>query len=343
MTTSATLTMLVTDAVASTTFRHAQGDTPAHERMARIETIVGEAARGRGGRLVKNTGDGQLLVFESARSAVSAALDMQRTVHRLNDDEPAAAISIRAGIHTGEAITEASDVHGTAVVAAFRINGKAASEEVLVSEMVRGVLGGANEFAFIERGRFSLKGFRERWRLYQVPWRPAVVQPEERDCAILITDIHHSTQIAFGIGEQRAFRYLRASHAILRAAAAANSAVFVQVAGDSGLLAFRTADQAVSAARAIREATNAYTQENPSMPMRTRMGLDQGPILREADEIYGLAIFVTARLVAVAEPGEVLMTEGVLASLPPGVFAVGQPRSATLTALPGERLVYPLE
>src|SRR6185295_5511113 len=115
-----------------------------------------------------------------------------RQVHRLNVEDPASAISVRAGIHTGEAILDGDDVHGTAVVAAFRINAKAVGEEVLVSEMVRGVLGGSNDFAFIERGRFSLKGFRERWRLYQVPWRPAVVQPEERDCAILITDIHHS-------------------------------------------------------------------------------------------------------------------------------------------------------
>src|SRR4029078_7118249 len=124
MTTSATLTMLVTDAVASTSFRHAQGDASAHEPLARIETTVGDAARARGGRLVKNTGDGQVLVFESARCAVSAALHIQRKVHRFNNDDPSAALAIRAGIHTGEAITEGGDVHGTAVVAAFRINAK---------------------------------------------------------------------------------------------------------------------------------------------------------------------------------------------------------------------------
>jgi adenylate cyclase len=84
MTTSATLTMLVTDAVASTSFRHTQGDAPAHQRMAKIESVVTEVVKGRGGRVVKNTGDGQLVVFESARSAVSAAMEIQRDVHALN-------------------------------------------------------------------------------------------------------------------------------------------------------------------------------------------------------------------------------------------------------------------
>jgi class 3 adenylate cyclase len=135
---SATLTMLVTDAVSSTSFRHAQGDPLAHRRMGQVESVVSNVAAGCGGRVVKNTGDGQLVLFDSARSAVSAALDIQRGVHRLNMDDPAGAVLIRAGIHTGEAILDGADVHGTAVVAAFRINAKAGGEEVLVSEMVRG-------------------------------------------------------------------------------------------------------------------------------------------------------------------------------------------------------------
>ena len=116
MVSSVTLSMLVIDAVASTTVRHAQGDLPAHERMALMESIVTSASAGTGGRVVKNTGDGQLVVFDSARSAVTTALAIQRSVHHLNAEDPERAIHIRAGIHTGEAILQAGDVHGTAVV-----------------------------------------------------------------------------------------------------------------------------------------------------------------------------------------------------------------------------------
>jgi class 3 adenylate cyclase len=233
-------------------------------------------------------------------------------------------------------------VHGTAVVAAFRINGKAGGEEVLVSAMVRGVLGGANEFAFVERGRFRLKGFRERWRLYQVPWRPIAVRPEEQDCAILFTDIRDSTQTVVEIGDRNAFQYLRASHAILRAAAAANSAVFVNVAGDGGAAAFPSVEQAVRAAVAIREATRAYTLENPDTPMPTAIAIHRGKVIREADEIYGVAMFIAARTVALAGPDEVLLTADVRDNLPAGLFSFGEPRRATLKAIPGEWLLFPL-
>lgn len=341
MTGSATLTMLVTDAVASTSFRHSQGDPSAHEQMARIESLVTEAANGQGGRVVKNTGDGQLVVFASARSALSTALEIQRAVHRLNSEDPLHSISIRAGVHTGEAITETDDVHGTAVVAAFRINAKAAGEEVLVSEMVRGVLGGASEFQFIERGRFRLKGFKERWRLYRVPWRPVFLPPEERDCAVLFTDIHNSTQTVVGMSAQGAFRYLRAAHAIFRAAASANSALFIRPAGDNGLATFPSAEQAVRAAMAIREAARAYDMENPDSPLPIAMGIHRGGVISDADEIYGLAIFVAARAVGLAGPGEVLLTEDVRASLP-DTFNFGEPRRATLKAIPGEWVLYPL-
>jgi class 3 adenylate cyclase len=338
---SVTLSMLVTDAVASTTVRHAQGDLPAHERMALMESIVTSASAGTGGRVVKNTGDGQLVVFDSARSAVTTALAIQRSVHHLNAEDPERAIHIRAGIHTGEAILEAGDVHGTAVVAAFRINAKAKGEEVLVSEMVRGVLGGANEFAFIERGRFTLKGFRERWRLYQVPWRSPEAGPEEQDCAILFSDIHGSTRAAFEMGDHNAYRYLRASHAIFRAAATANSAVFVRVAGDNGWAAFQTTEEAVRAAVAIREAAAGYGRENPGNPMPIGMGIHMGNIIREADEIYGLAMFIAARTVSFAGPDEVLVTQEARDHLPDG-FKFGDGRRVTLKAIPGERLLYPL-
>ncbi len=335
--------MLVTDAVGSTVFRHAQGDALAHARIAKMESLVSQASTALGGRVVKNTGDGQLVVFESARSAVSAALEIQRDIHALNSEHPTGAITLRAGIHTGEAIVDAADVQGTAVVAAFRINGKAESEEILVSEMVRGVLGGATEFGFVERGRFRLKGFRERWRLYHVPWRSVAAEPAELDCAILFTDVRDSTTTLFELGDRDAFRYLSALHAILRAATAANAALFVRLLGDGVMAAFATAEQAVRAATEIREATNAYTSENPSSPMRTAIGIHQGNLIFDAGEIYGHAIFVALKALRQAGPSEVLLTEEIRDSLPPDLFRLGAPHRATLDAIPGERMLYPLQ
>src|SRR3989454_6783649 len=48
---------------------------------------------------------------------------------------------------------------------------KATGGQILVSETVRGVLGHGKELQFRDRGRFRLKGFPERWKLYEVQWR----------------------------------------------------------------------------------------------------------------------------------------------------------------------------
>ncbi len=48
---------------------------------------------------------------------------------------------------------------------------KATGGQILVSEIVRGVLGHGRDTELVDRGRFRLKGFPERWRLFEVLWR----------------------------------------------------------------------------------------------------------------------------------------------------------------------------
>ena len=73
---------------------------------------------------------------------------------------------MRIGINTGEVIAADSDPVGAAVNAAARIAARATGGDVLVSDVVRQLVGAVPAIRFVDRGRFRLKGFSERWRLW---------------------------------------------------------------------------------------------------------------------------------------------------------------------------------
>jgi hypothetical protein len=76
----------------------------------------------------------------------------------------------RIGLHTGEAIRDGQDLFGTSVDAAARIMAKADGEQILVSDILKAVLGASKDFGFKNPKRVRLKGFAEGWRLWEVAW-----------------------------------------------------------------------------------------------------------------------------------------------------------------------------
>ena len=121
--------------------------------------VVRERVEAYGGSQVKSTGDGFLLTFSSPRQAVAFALASQRAL-------AGSAPRVRFGINTGEVIEADVDPLGAAVNAAARIAGRAAGGEVLVSDVVRQLVGTVPAIRFVDRGRCRLKGFSERWHLW---------------------------------------------------------------------------------------------------------------------------------------------------------------------------------
>jgi len=166
-----TVTILFTDVEGSVELATRHGDEAAQElRRALFELVRGQVEK-HGGHEVKSTGDGFMLAFSSARQAVTCAIAIQRALEDRKDREPTPPLRVRMGLNTGEALQEEGDLFGAAVDAAARIMAKASGGQVLVSETVRAVLGPATDVEFVDRGRFRLKGFPERWRLYEVVWQ----------------------------------------------------------------------------------------------------------------------------------------------------------------------------
>src|SRR5438105_4454641 len=166
--TEGTVTIMFTDVEESTRLLSTRGFTASHEIMKAYETIIDETVNQHAGRRIKGLGDGFMISFGSARHGVECALDIQQAIGDYSKQNPERKLRIRIGLNTGEVVEEAGDIFGAAVNVAARVAGKAKGGEILVSEIVRQLVGPISEMKFDFRGRYKLKGFPDRWRLHQV-------------------------------------------------------------------------------------------------------------------------------------------------------------------------------
>jgi class 3 adenylate cyclase/tetratricopeptide (TPR) repeat protein len=167
-----TVTILFTDVEGSTDLTTRRGDEAAQEVLRGQRELVRQQVETHSGHEVKSIGDGFMVAFASARRAVACAVGIQRALEDHNLRQPLdEQVRVRIGLNTGEVIQEEADLFGAAVNAAARIAAKAKGSQILLSEATRGVMGPTRDVELVDRGRFRLKGFPERWRLFEVVWQ----------------------------------------------------------------------------------------------------------------------------------------------------------------------------
>ncbi|MDZ4825215.1 MAG: LuxR C-terminal-related transcriptional regulator [Actinomycetota bacterium] len=153
------VTVVFLDVERSTELLVERGDVAGRAAVEGVLAVARERIEPYGGTEVKSLGDGLMLTFPAPRQAVTFAVTVQRA---LVGRSPA----LRVGINTGEIAGAPGDPVGEAVNAAARIAAKAAGGEVLVSDVVRQLVGTVPGVRFDDRGRSRLKGFSERRRLF---------------------------------------------------------------------------------------------------------------------------------------------------------------------------------
>lgn len=124
-------------------------------RRLRAEAF-GPAVASRRGRIVKNMGDGWIVLFGAASDAASCAMQIQdRLAAGPQPGEPE--IRMRIGVHLGDVTEEDADVFGDGVNVAARLETATAPGSVAVSEAVFGSLDGTLRPAFDDAGAWELK------------------------------------------------------------------------------------------------------------------------------------------------------------------------------------------
>ena len=131
--------------------------------------IVRDALTEFTGKEIKHTGDGIMASFSSTSNGVEAAIFIQRKAAAHNKADPDLPLHLKIGINAGEPIAEDDDLFGTTVQLSARIVDKAQSEQIFVSEIVRGICAGG-KINFTNRGPYAMKGFADPIILYEVVW-----------------------------------------------------------------------------------------------------------------------------------------------------------------------------
>ena len=165
-----TVSILFSDIENSTALYDRLGNHRAQEIVRAHNSIVRAQIAAHRGREVKAMGDGFMVVFGSARRALQCAVAVQRAFAAYSRENPRFPISVRVGLHVGEAIRESGDFFGSAVIMAARIGSKAEGGEILVSSVFKEVIAGADEVPFDEGRQLPLKGFAGTIRVHRVLW-----------------------------------------------------------------------------------------------------------------------------------------------------------------------------
>lgn len=111
-----TVTVMCTDLVGSTSLNQKFEDVAATAIQREISKRSSELVTKHGGAVFKDTGDGLIAAFQSARRAVACAEEIQRALARQNRQRPDAPVRLRIGLQTGEVLEDDGDLHGETVI-----------------------------------------------------------------------------------------------------------------------------------------------------------------------------------------------------------------------------------
>jgi ABC-type oligopeptide transport system substrate-binding subunit/class 3 adenylate cyclase/tRNA A-37 threonylcarbamoyl transferase component Bud32 len=146
-------TFLISDVRGYTKYTQEHGDEAAAELASQFARLVRDVVSRREGRLLELRGDEALVVFESARHALQAAVELQT---RAADELPR---GIGIGLDAGEAVPVGRGYRGAALNTAARLCARARPGEILASEGVVHLAGAAKGVAYGLRRPERLKGF----------------------------------------------------------------------------------------------------------------------------------------------------------------------------------------
>jgi class 3 adenylate cyclase/tetratricopeptide (TPR) repeat protein len=163
------LVIVFTDMEGSTALIQRVGDVRARDVLRVHNAILRRCLATHGGTELNSTGDGVLAAFRSASAAIEAASAIQRALGAHNRAHPDAPIRVRIGINAGEPLSDGTQIFGAAVNAAARICARARAGQILVADVIRQLTAG-KPVHYVSRGRHRLKGFAERFALYEVQW-----------------------------------------------------------------------------------------------------------------------------------------------------------------------------
>jgi class 3 adenylate cyclase len=280
-----------------------------------------------GGHEIDTAGDGFFVVFDSAKSAVAAAVAAQRALAAFGWPR-GADVRIRIGLHTAEPHIGDEGYVGIGVHRAARICDAARGGQILVSNATAGIVEDAElqEVELLDLGEYQLKGLLRRQRLFQLsvhglrsdfepPRTPDVATRRPGVGTFLASDLTRWRHVIRGLGDEASEGLLGDYHATVTVAVETNDGAVLERVGDHALAVFGDAANALRAAGTLREALAEFT-----VPAEFGVGI---AIVVHSGRWSGdpqqpkasTALYRLHLLAQLAEPGQVLVSQATAALL----------------------------
>ena len=140
-----------------------------HARLMALRTeVIEPGIAAQDGRIVKNTGDGFIAIFDSVSGAVRCAVDIQKAVQLSEAAQPAELrIAFRMGLNVGDVVVEQADVYGVAVNIAARLQDLAEPGAVMMSAAVYQQAGAELSVQAVDLGETVLKNIAQPVRIFR--------------------------------------------------------------------------------------------------------------------------------------------------------------------------------
>jgi class 3 adenylate cyclase len=129
--------------------------------------------------------------------------------------------------------------------------------------------------------------------------------------SVMFTDVVGSTEMTQRLGDDIAFELISIHDAIVRAAVNEFNGRVIKHTGDGIMAVFVSPVQTVKSACRIQTAVQAI-EPNATVPaFQVRIGAAAGEPIERDNDFFGSTVNLAARLCAHAEPGKVLVTNGI--------------------------------
>ena len=177
---SGTVTFVFSDLEGSTRLLKQLGDEQFTQLLAAHRALLREIFGRHGGNEIDTQGDAFFYSFARARSAVAAAVELQRA-HAEREWPGGVKVNVRLGLHTGEPVVGDEGYTGLDVVRAARIAADGKGGQILMSEATRAIVGGnlPEGVGIRELGERTLKDIDRPEPLFELVYAPESATPVE--------------------------------------------------------------------------------------------------------------------------------------------------------------------